>query len=87
MAPDPGVELIGDARDHAGRPGVAVAKTSAYTGLRQRNVLIFDPRTSALLGEEDVLLERATWLDAQPPVVIGYAVYLDSRVVESLPRE
>jgi hypothetical protein len=83
----PGVELIGDARDHAGRPGVAVAKTSSYTGLRQRNVLIFDPRTSALLGEEEVLLEPATWVDAQPPVLVGYAVYLDSRVVQSLPRE
>lgn len=83
----PGVELIGDARDHSGRPGVAVAKTSSYTGLRQRNVLIFDPRTSALLGEEDVLLEPATWVDAQPPVLVGYAVYLDSRIVPSLPRE
>jgi hypothetical protein len=83
----PGVELIGDARDHSGRPGVAVAKTSSYTGLRHRNVLIFDPRTSALLGEEDVLLEPATWVDAQPPVLVGYSVYLDTRVVQSLPRE
>ena len=83
----PGVELIGDARDRSGRPGVAVAKTSSYRGLRLRNVLIFDPRTSALLGEEEVLLERATWVDAPPPVVVGYAVYLDSRIVESLPRE
>jgi hypothetical protein len=83
----PGVELIGDARDHAGRQGVAVAKTSSYTGLRQRNVLIFDPRTSALLGEEHVLLEPATWVDAQPPVVVGYAVYLESRIVNNLPRE
>jgi hypothetical protein len=82
-----GVELIGDARDHSGRPGVAVAKTSSYTGVRQRSVLIFDPRTSALLGEEDVLLEPATWVDSQPPVVVGYAVYLDSKIVDSLPRE
>jgi hypothetical protein len=83
----PGVELIGDARDHAGRQGVAVAKTSTYTGLRQRNVLIFDPRTSALLGEEHVLLQSVSWIDAPPPVVVGYAVYLESTTVESLPRE
>jgi hypothetical protein len=83
----PGVELVRDARDHAGRPGVAVAKTSSYTGLRHRNVLIFDPRTSALLGEEHVLLEQAAWVDAAPPVVVGYAVYLESRIVEKLPAE
>jgi hypothetical protein len=83
----PGVELVGDARDHSGRQGVAVARTSTYTGLRTRNSLIFDPRTSALLGEEHVLLERAAWIDAPPPVVVGYAVYLESRMVENLPRE
>jgi hypothetical protein len=83
----PGVELVGEARDHSGRPGVAVAKTSTYTGVRQRNVLIFDPGTSMLLGEEHVLLERVKWMDAEPPVVVGYAVYLESRIVDSLPRE
>jgi len=83
----PGVELVGDARDHSGRQGVAVAMTSTYTGLRTRNSLIFDPRTSALLGEEHVLLEPAAWIDAPPPVVVGYAVYLESRTVESLPQQ
>jgi hypothetical protein len=83
----PGVELVGDVRDRAGREGVAVAMTSTYTGLKQRNVLIFDPRTSALLAEERVLLEAVAWSDAKPPVVIGYATYLESAIVESLPRE
>jgi hypothetical protein len=83
----PGVELVGQVRDRAGREGVAVAMTSTYTGLKQRHILTFDPRSSALLGEETVLLEAVSWIDAKPPVVIGYATYLESGIVESLPRE
>jgi hypothetical protein len=83
----PGVELVGQVRDRAGRQGVAVAMTSTYTGLKQRHVLIFDPKTSALLAEETVLLEAVRWVDAKPPVVIGYATYLESGVVQSLPPE
>jgi len=49
--------------------------------------LIIDARTSALLAEEDVILESVSWIDAKPPVVIGYATYLESGVVESLPRD
>jgi hypothetical protein len=83
----PGVELVGQVHDRAGRQGVAVAKTSTYTGVKRRHVLIFDPRTSALLAEEDVILEPVSWIDATPPLVIGYATYLESGIVESLPRD
>jgi len=83
----PGVELVGQVHDRAGRQGVAVAKTSTYTGVKRRHVLIFDARTSALLAEEDVILESVSWIDAKPPVVIGYATYLESGIVESLPRD
>jgi len=83
----PGVELVGQVHDRADRQGVAVAKTSTYTGVKRRHVLIFDPRTSALLAEEDVILEPVSWIDTKPPVVIGYATYLESGIVESLPRE
>jgi hypothetical protein len=83
----PGVEFLGPVHDRAGRPGVAVSMTSAYSGLRQRNVLILDQRTSALLAEETVLLEAAKWMDAKPPVVVGYATYLEAAIVERLPAE
>ncbi len=83
----PGVELLGPVQDRAGRPGVAVAMTSGYTGLRQRHVLILDEKTSALLAEETVLLDAARWMDAKPPFVIGYATYLEAAVVERLPVE
>lgn len=81
----PGVELIGEVRDRTGRPGVAVAKTTDYWGARERLVLIFDPKTSALLAEERVLLSKTDWSDAEPPVVVSYAVYLNSEVVDRLP--
>lgn len=83
----PGVELIGSVRDRAGRQGVAVAKTTDHWGSKQRFVVIFDPRTSALLAEERVLLESTSWIEAKPPVVIGYATYLEWGIVQSLPPE
>ena len=61
--------------------------TSAYTGLRQRNVLILDERTSALLEQETVLLDAAKWMDAKPPLVVGYTTYLEAAIVERLPVE
>ena len=81
----PGVEFLGRVTDRAGRPGVAVAKDTTYWGGKQRYVLLFDPSTSALLGEERGLIEPVDWLDARPPVVIGHATYLESAVVPSLP--
>ncbi|MHB8959184.1 MAG: CU044_5270 family protein [Candidatus Limnocylindrales bacterium] len=82
----PGVELIGSVTDRAGRTGTAVAMTSDQSsrGL-ERRVLIFDPSTSMLLEEQDVLLSKVDWLDANPPTVIGYATYLVSDVVPAIP--
>jgi hypothetical protein len=79
----PGVELVGDVTDPAGRNGIAVARTSDDAGFLERNELIFDPDTSELLAERQVLLERVEWADAEPGTVIGYAVYLESGVVET----
>ncbi len=81
-----GVELIGSVTDRAGRTGTAVAMTNAGSsrGL-ERRVLIFDPSTSMLLEEQDVLLHKVDWLDADPPMVIGYATYLVSDIVPTIP--
>ncbi len=81
-----GVELIGSVTDRAGRTGTAVAMTNAGSsrGL-ERRVLIFDPSTSILLEEQDVLLHRVDWLDADPPMVIGYTTYLVSDIVQTIP--
>ncbi len=81
-----GVELIGSETDRAGRTGTAVAMTSDQSsrGL-ERRVLIFDPSTSMLLEEQDVLLHHVDWLDADPPMEIGYATYLVSDIVQTIP--
>lgn len=79
----PGVELVGEVTDPAGRRGKAVARTSDDAGFLKRNELIFDPQTSELLAEREILLERVDWIDAEPGTVIGHAVYLSSGVVDS----
>ncbi|TAK27880.1 MAG: hypothetical protein EPO21_23390 [Chloroflexota bacterium] len=82
-----GVELVGKVNDRAGRPGVAVARTTNNWGPRQRDTLIFDPTTSQLLSEERILLDRADYVDAEPPALIGYSLYLESKVVPTLPDD
>ena len=80
-----GVELVGSMTDRAGRVGTAVSMTNAQSsrGL-ERRVLIFDPMTSALFAEDDVLLHKVDWLDADPPLVIGYNTYLVSEIVSTI---
>jgi hypothetical protein len=79
----PDVELVGNVTGPAVRNGIAVARTSDDAGFLERNELVFDPDTSELLAERQVLLERVDWADAEPGTVIGYAVYLSSGVVET----
>lgn len=81
----PGIEYVGETTDRAGRVGIGVAMTSGYSGAEERHMLIFDPITSDLLGEEYLLLERVDYLDAEPPAVTGWAAYLESGLVANLP--
>lgn len=52
----PGIELVDLARDAAGRRGVGVA----FDGTGRRKVLVFDPKTWELLGENEGLGGSAT---------------------------
>ncbi len=79
----PGVELMGSVSDPAGRPGIGVAATWNASDYRSRYELIFDPETSEFLGERHILLDRVPWMDAEPPCVVGSAVYLSSGIVAS----
>ena len=76
----PGVQLIGTTHDHFGRPGIAVAYVS--DGLSHQ--LIFDPQTSALLGEQTTVEDPS---QVQPAVnagtVLGWTAYVGSGVVDS----
>jgi DNA-directed RNA polymerase specialized sigma24 family protein len=75
----PGIHLIGEVRDTAGRGGVGVA----FDDPARRRILIFDPQTAELLGEQSVLLEPGDYLDAAPGTVVGEAAYLEAGVVDS----
>jgi hypothetical protein len=79
----PGVELLGEVRDPVGRAGIGVAFTDSKD--RTRRELIFDPRTSALLGERESIVGSAAYgFKAPPGTTIGYAAYLESKVVDSV---
>jgi hypothetical protein len=77
----PGVELVGKTADHAGRPGVAVAMSDPVNKLREE--LIFDPRSGALLGEQETTLP-GFWNHYAPGTVIGWSVYLRVDVVDRM---
>ncbi len=77
----PGVELVGRVTDPAGRTGMAVAMVSEADGLRLE--LVFDPETTELLAERQVLLRRVDWVDAERGTVIGWVAYLESGSVDS----
>ena len=77
----PGVERVGRATDRLGRHGIAVADVDGK--IHERHEVIFDPRTSALLGEE------YTQLDGNPynyptGTVTGYATYVVTAVVDRI---
>lgn len=75
-----GVELVGETKDPEGRAGVGVA----YTNAGIQHELIFDPNTSALLGEQDVVVDPSqTGLNVDAGTVVGWAAYLSSGVVDS----
>ena len=74
----PGVELVGRVRDSAGRPGIAVAMSDR--GIRSE--LVFDPKTSVLLSEDQVALPGNPY-GYRAGTRVGYATYLVQRVVDS----
>jgi hypothetical protein len=77
----PGVELVGETTDRAHRPGIAVAMRDEEN--RTRQMLIFDPETAELLGEEETAIDGNSW-GFPDGTVIGYATYLESAVVDKI---
>jgi hypothetical protein len=76
----PGVELLGEVTDPAGRPGVAVAMRQAVDGLL--HTLVFDPETAALLAEEQRTLAENEF-GYPEGTVIGYSMYHEAELVDS----
>jgi len=78
-----GLSVRGQVTDRAGRAGVAVMATSAYTGLRENYTIILDPRTGALLDYEEVTLDAGDFR-VRVPATIDYTVWLHSERVSSV---
>lgn len=78
----PGVESLGEVEDPVGRTGIGVAFTKGSV----THELIFDPETSALLGEREVAARRMPELQVPAGTETGSATYLESKLVDSLGR-
>ncbi|MEW1583603.1 CU044_5270 family protein [Streptomyces microflavus] len=72
----PGVDIVPDAMDAAGRHGVAVART--HDG--ERIEWIFDESTVRLLGERTVLVEDNAW--GKAGTVVTSVALIDSGIVD-----
>ncbi len=79
-----GVEDAGTVTDRAGRPGVAIAMTSDYSGLPTRYVLIIDPDTAAPLANEQILTTDAGKLKVPIPSVSSYTTYVRTGTVPGI---
>lgn len=71
----PGVKLLGPTPDHLGRRGVGIG----YPGHGAIHELIFNPHTSALLGEQTINTTTGQTLD--------WAAYLTSQIVNHIPTK
>ncbi len=80
----PKVELLGEVEDPIGRAGIGIAFTDERRGTRHE--LIFDPETSVLLAERDSLARPGGAYGFEAPLgtTVGYAAYLESKVVDSV---
>jgi len=78
----PGIQLVDGARDTTGRVADAVAIDDGSH--HERLALLFDPKTRALLGEQDALL-AGNELGYPAGTVIGSAAYVEQKVADSVP--
>jgi hypothetical protein len=76
----PGVEVLGTVTDHSGRHGIGVG----YTSHGVRNELIFDPSTSALMGEQTVVTGTPSVNGEPTGTVLDWTVYLKSAIVDTI---
>ncbi len=77
----PGVQSLGPMNDELGRHGIGVG----FTQYGVRDVLIFDPATSAVLEREGVVVNPSQAMAGLPAgAVIDYTVYVASGVVNSI---
>jgi hypothetical protein len=80
----PGVVVVNDAVDAAGRHGVAVARLDETSG--QREEWIFDKKTHVFLGERVVQVKKNTGVEAlmKPGTVAFTSAVMDRAIVDGI---
>ena len=79
----PGIDAVAARTDPLGRDGVGVRMRYMESGARISVVLVFDPRTSRVLSQEQFLLSPAAWVDAIPGTRVSFVAFVASDVRES----
>ena len=78
----PGIQVLGLTRDAIGRPALAVALNDTLYG--ERSELLFDPKTSALVGERSVVVKPPPAYHVKPGTVHEGATYITAGIVERI---
>lgn len=80
----PGVTLLGRTKDASGRIGVGVALSTPHI----RDILVFNPHTSAVLGELTVTIRKTSVLGTVVPkgTLIDFTTYGTTGVTQSITR-
>jgi hypothetical protein len=78
----PSIQVLGLTHDGIGRPALAVALNDTLYG--ERSELLFDPKTSALLGERSVVVKPPPKNQVKPGTVSEAATYITAGIVERI---
>ncbi len=78
----PGIRVLGLTRDAIGRQALAVALNDTLSG--EQSELLFDPKTSALVGERSVVVNPPPAYHVKPGTVHYGATYVTAGIVERI---
>lgn len=83
LSSKPDIAVLGTTIDRAGRRGIAISTDTTAVGYPQRNILIFDTSTGALLSYEEVALADGAALPVKAPATVGYLMWLTAAKVST----
>lgn len=72
---------LGEVKDRAGRPGLGISLITTDRP-EYRNILIIDPKTGRLLGNEQILITSADGLKITPPAIMSFTAILESKYLD-----
>jgi hypothetical protein len=78
----PGIRMLGLTHDGIGRPALAITLNDTLYG--QRDELLFDPHTAALLGESEVVTKPVPRYHVKPGTIEFASTYITSGIVQRI---